>query len=474
VRRVVFEATIVVIAFAAAWLLRERGLGAQRADGGTADFDPFLAAAPVLIGVAAALLTIRLYPIPVRALAWSSARRRDLVPALGLRSIGRDPGAAYLPLLVVTLTVAIGVFSSVLALTIDRGQVIASWQETGADYRLETSSAAGFPQVDPSQVPGVEAAAPGFVTLTTTLRDDADRRSPTTFVALDIPAYEAVLAGSPVARAMPVPLTESPTGPSAGAADAPIPVVVSRRLPSGWAPLSVGDTFRIGIRERPVSVTVVGFEDDVPGTPLGVPFVLASLASTAPGWAGPPVHPDLLLVRAPASAEAGLREAYADPWVELASRHATLAAQRAAPLVSAIGAGFGLAVTAAAVYAALAIVAAITLDAQRRSRELAYLRTLGLTSRQSVWLTFVEHAPPTLLALGVGVALGLGVAWLLAPGLGIGAFIGPAAVVRLQVDWLAVASIAAIVLVAIVAMVGASSWLARRLDPGQALRVGDA
>lgn len=473
VRRVVFEATIVVVAFAAAWLLRERGLGTQRADGGTAGFDPFLAAAPVLIGVATALLTIRLYPIPLRALAWSSARRRDLVPALGLRSVGRDPGAAYLPLLVVTLTVAIGVFSSVLALTIDRGQVLASWQETGADYRLETSRAAGFAQIDAARLPGVEAVAHGFVTLTTALRD-ADRRSPTTFVALDIPAYEAVLAGSPIARATPALLTGPPTGSAAGSAEAPIPVVVSRRLPSDWAQLSVGDTFEIGIRERPVSVTVVGFQDDVPGLPRGVPFIVASLASTASGWAGPPVDPDVLFVRGPASAETGLREAFADPSVELTSRHATLAAQRAAPLVSAIGAGFGLAVAAAAVYAALAIMAAITLDAQRRARELAYLRTLGLTSRQSVWLTFVEHAPPTLLALGVGIALGLGVAWLLAPGLGIGAFIGPAAVVRLQVDWLAVASIAAIVLVAIVVMVGASSWLARRLDPGQALRIGDA
>ena len=120
------------------------------------------------------------------------------------------------------------------------------------------------------------------------------------------------------------------------------------------------------------------------------------------------------------------------------SRHAALAAQRSAPLVGAIGDGFELAVVAAAVYAAMAIVAAVTLDAQRRGRELAYLRTLGLTPGQSVWLTFVEHAPPTLLALGVGIALGLGMAWLLAPGLGLGAFIAPDAVVRLQIDWPAV------------------------------------
>jgi putative ABC transport system permease protein len=474
-RRVVLEATIIVVAVAAAWLLRERGLGAERADGGTAGFDPFLAAAPVLIGVATALLTIRLYPIPIRALAWSSARRRDLVPALGLRSIGRDPGSAYLPLLVVTLTVAIGVFSSVLALTIERGQVLAAWHETGADYRLETSSAAGFPpSADPAAVPGVDAVAPALIMSTSPVRDALGSRSSTTFVGLDVPAYEVVVAGSPIAREIPSELRTPPTGPTAGSPGAPIPVVVSRRLPNGWAPLSLGQTFRIGIRESPVEVTVVGFADDVPGLPRGLPFVLAPLASTAAGWAGPVVRPDVLFVRGPASAEAGLRAAFSDPPVEFTSRHATLAAQRGAPLVAAIGAGFRLAVVAAALYAALAIVAAVTLDAQRRAHELAYLRTLGLTSRQSVWLTFVEHAPPTLLALAVGIALGLGVAWLLAPGLGIGAFVGPAVTVRLQIDWLAVTSIAAIVLVVIVVMVGASSWLARRLDPGQALRIGDA
>jgi hypothetical protein len=88
-------------------------------------------------------------------------------------------------------------------------------------------------------------------------------------------------------------------------------------------------------------------------------------------------------------------------------------------------------------------------------------------------LTFVEHAPPTVVALAVGVVLGLGVAWLLEPGLGLGAFIGPAAPVRLQVDWTAVAAIAVTVLAAIIVMVAASSWLARRLEPTRALRIGD-
>ena len=76
-----------------------------------------------------------------------------------------------------------------------------------------------------------------------------------------------------------------------------------------------------------------------------------------------------------------------------------------------------LSLAAAVVYALLAIVAVVALDAQRRARELAYLRTLGLSERQAFTLTVVEHAPPVLLALAIGVGLGLGLAWLLEPGL---------------------------------------------------------
>ncbi len=82
---------------------------------------------PVLAGLAAGIVALRLYPLPIRALGWLAARRRDFVPVLGLRTIGRHPGAANLPLLVLLLTAAFGAFSSVLASSIDRGQVTASY-----------------------------------------------------------------------------------------------------------------------------------------------------------------------------------------------------------------------------------------------------------------------------------------------------------------------------------------------------------
>ena len=86
----------------------------------------------------------------------------------------------------------------------------------------------------------------------------------------------------------------------------------------------------------------------------------------------------------------------------------------------------------------LAVVAVVALEAQRRARELAFLRTLGLSEGQAIALAFVEHAPPALLALGIGILLGLGLAWLLEPGLGLAAFIDPGTPVQLQVEWTAV------------------------------------
>jgi putative ABC transport system permease protein len=471
-RRLVFEATIVVVALAAAWLLRERGLRADTATGSS--FDPLIAASPILIGLATALLTIRLYPLPVRALSWLSARRRDLVPALGLRTIGRDPGTATLPLLIVTVTVAIGVFSSVLGLTIERGQVLAGWQEVGADYRAESASGTDFSlAVDPSTVDGVDAIAPALVTPAAHVTRDSARSIGATLVAVDPTAFAAVLRDAPLAPPSAAAFADAPTGPDAGSADRPIPVVVSRRLPDGWPALAPGDTFTFGVRNQLFEATVSHLAEAMPGLPVGASFVVAPLASVAAGWDGPAFRVNTFFIRAPEPAAPGLRAAVGSS-AELTSRHAMLAAQRDAPLVAAISRGFGIALVAAALYAALAIVAVSVLDVGRRSRELAYLRILGLTRRQSVSLTFVEHAPPTALALGIGVVLGLAVAWLTEPGLGLDAYIGRAVPVRLQVDWTAVGIIAGTVVGVIVLMVAASSWLARRLEPAEALRVGDA
>jgi putative ABC transport system permease protein len=251
-------------------------------------------------------------------------------------------------------------------------------------------------------------------------------------------------------------------------------VVVSRRLPNGWAPLAIGEVFEVGLGNQPLALTVAGFLDDIPGFRRGASFIVAPFASLAAAREGPAIRPSAWFVRGAPELGPDLRAALDAPTVgRIVSRHESLAVQRAAPLIAAVGQGFLFALGAAAAYAGLAVVAVIALDARRRAKELAFLRTMGLGDRQAVGLTIVEHAPPALVALAVGLVLGLAVAWLLAPGLGLGAFIGPGAPVILQVEWTSVAAVVLGVLAVITLMVVASSWLARRLDPGQALRIGD-
>ena len=108
---------------------------------------------------------------------------------------------------------------------------------------------------------------------------------------------------------------------------------------------------------------------------------------------------------------------------------------RDAPLTAAVTSGFTIALLVAAAYAGLAIVAVVILHAQRRAREVGFLRTLGLTDRQVGQLTLVEHGLPLLLALVIGVGLGVGLAWLIEPGLDLAAFSSPDTTVVLQVDW---------------------------------------
>jgi hypothetical protein len=319
--------------------------------------------------------------------------------------------------------------------------------------------------------------APAIITSTTRILGSDVLRASTTLLAVDPEQYAAVLAGAPLApsvtAALSNDLADAPTGPGTGT-ELPIPVIVSRRLPNDWRPLAIGDVFAQGVERQAVRFRVAGFLDDLPGIGRDRPFLVAPLASVNAARQGPALRPTVLYVRGRAEVGPALRAAYEGMPVDVRSREAELGALRRSPLVAAVGQGFAIALAAAAVYAALAIVALITLDADRRARELAFLRTLGLTDRQAVGLTFVEHGPPAIVALIVGIALGLGIAWLLEPGLGLGAFIGPAAPVRLTVDWAAVATVALSVLFVVLAMVALSAWLGRRLDAARALRIGEA
>ena len=63
------------------------------------------------------------------------------------------------------LTAAFGAFSSVVASSLDQGQVAASYLNVGADYRIERIGIGSLDAaLTPAAISGVEAVAPVFLT----------------------------------------------------------------------------------------------------------------------------------------------------------------------------------------------------------------------------------------------------------------------------------------------------------------------
>jgi putative ABC transport system permease protein len=114
----------------------------------------------------------------------------------------------------------------------------------------------------------------------------------------------------------------------------------------------------------------------------------------------------------------------------------------------------------------------MVLSAAGRTRDLAYLRTLGVTARQALGLTVMEHGPPVVLALVPGVALGVAIAVLVEPGLKLSTFVGISGV-PLYVDWPAMAAMAGALIAVVALSVALGTWLARRARPTDALRIGE-
>jgi putative ABC transport system permease protein len=127
----------------------------------------------------------------------------------------------------------------------------------------------------------------------------------------------------------------------------------------------------------------------------------------------------------------------------------------------------------AAAYAAFVIVLALLLTARSRLRDLAYLRALGLSGRQAVAVTAAELAPPFVVALVVGTALGLGTAYLVEPGLDLTALAAGGRDVALRLDPVAPLLLAVGLLAVAVCAIWATAAVVRRMSLSRSLRMGE-
>ncbi|MFI6469281.1 FtsX-like permease family protein [Streptomyces sp. NPDC050516] len=390
-RRTVAELTLLVLAAGAVFALRRRGTA-----GGSAD--SLVSAAPVLIGVIAALVLIRLYPLPLRWAARPAARLRSTVGFLSLARAGRASGGGVLPLLALLTALTTAAFGgSVLAGAADARDRAALYA-TGTDARLDSDLP--LPRDLPgrvARVPGVQGVSPVHIEYSVLLPDD----DKTAVAGVDPTTYAKLTAGT--ALSVPADRLKAPAGaPGKAVLPAVASPSVAQRL--GKEPV------KLRVAGYDVTVKVVAAQDGSAAVPQS-DFILVDTAGLGAK------DPTALLVGGTSIDAKALRKAAVSGHANVRLRSEARQEYADSPLQTGAGRIYTAAVAAGAGLAVLALLLSLLRGAPERSALLARLRAMGLTRRQGRTLLVLEALPPAFLAAVGGALTGWASIALLAPGI---------------------------------------------------------
>ncbi|MDI5964967.1 FtsX-like permease family protein [Streptantibioticus silvisoli] len=466
-RRTVAELTIVLLTLGA--------VATGAAESGPTGFDPYVALAPVLLAVAVAIVLLRLYPLPLRALSGAAGRLRGAVTQLGLARAMRSPAGTPLPVVAVMVVLTVASFGGCVVTQVSNGRQYAASAEVGADGRI-TATNDPLPDTLAGQVrrrvPGVTGVVPAWIQEQVSFPDG----SPATFtlIAVDPSAYAALVAGTGVGRPF-------PTAALSGGTAAALPAVVSPGVARAFGSRIV--TLHEDPGDTPVKVAAV--ESATPAA-AGTDFVIvpiAGLARTDPQQVASGLFRTTDLFVTGSRLDGARLRAVADASgpvvVDLRARQ--LAAY-GTPLESGIRWIYLAAVGAAALYGAVALLLSFAAGAAQRASALARLRTMGMTRRQFRGVVLLETVPPTLLALAGGVVVAGAAVPLAGRQLDLRTLaFGPAAAtvppvaanlsLHLDAVWLVLPA-AGLLAVAVLTLLS-QVWWAGRLNESTQLRMGD-
>ncbi|MFF4171111.1 FtsX-like permease family protein [Streptomyces sp. NPDC001744] len=471
-RRTVLELTLLVLAVGAVVSLRLRGTG-------DAD-DHLVSAAPVLVGLIAATVLVRVYPLPLRWLGRPARRLRGAVGPLALARAGRSPSAGTLPLLALVLALTTAAFGGSVLAGVADARDRAALLATGADARIGGSVEWTPLPADLTEAvrgtAGVRDLAPVQIEYGVDLPSHEGTSAPpmsTVLVGVD-PASYTRLAERTGFGPFPAGLLAS-TGKggegTTGDTDRVLPAIASPSVAErlGREPLGIvaaAGTFR---------VKVVGVRPSTPALP-GEDFLLVNgadltrRAATALLVTGP-VDGTALRNTVKATSDAlavatrsEKRNTYVDSPLQSGAERIYLGA---------IGVGAG--------YAVVAVLLSLLQNAPERNTLLARLRTMGLTRGQGRRLLGLEALPQAFLAAIGGALVGWATVPLLAPGIDLFQLalatapgLAPLDGAPLRADtWsLLVPALAVVVLTGLAA--AGQAWWAGRRGSIKELRAGDA
>ncbi len=469
-RRIAIEMVVVLLAAAALYLVRRRGLVSPRNGG----IDPFLALVPFLAGLAAGILLLRLYTVPVRIVSRIVRRGRGIVVWAGLRRVAHRPSSAQLSMLALLVAVGVGVFSLVVEHSLAVAQNAAIWQTVGADFRIDAPAGGSLPDNwDLGTIPAVQGVAAAYYQPGVSVHSGSTGNG--SLLAVDPAAYEQITQGTPAAVQFPAALFEQPTGNDIGTARNPLPAVISNNWEGGP---QMGKSLEVTLNSVTYWIRVTAIIETFPSMSTDTPFIITGRAALQA--ANPDTGVKLPLTRlfvrgSGADVASQLRQAIQRqaPNAILTTRASALADTGRQLLAGRVTTMFRYSVVLVTLYAAAAGSVGLMLASAARRRDLSYLRTLGLSTRQALSMTIVEQLPPVLSAAVVGAGLGVAVARLISPALDLSAFAGRAGVsAGIVISWWQVVALAGgislVVLIAIVSF----GVLTRHLDLASSLRLG--
>ncbi len=470
-RRTVAELTLLVLAAAAIGSLRLRGTD----DAG----DHLVSAAPVLVGVIAALVLVRIQPLPLRRLARPAQRMRGVVGPLALARAARSSATGVLPLLALVLALTTAAFGGSVLAGVAEARDRAALLATGSDARVEGRTEgvllpAGLADAVRS-VQGVREAQPVQIEYGVSLPSpvSTDRPMSAPLVAVDPVAY-ARLAQRTGNGAFPAALLAS-TGKggreAVGDTDRILPALASPEVAA-----RLGDQpMRLNAAAGAFRVKVVAVRENTPAV-RGEDFLVVNTADITN------VRHTALLVGGTVDGTA-LRAAVAakSPDLSVALRAEARGAFVDSPLQTGAEGLYAAAIGAGAAYAVVAVLLSLTRSGPERATLLARLRTMGLTRGQGRRLLALEAVPPAVFAALGGALAGWATVPLLAPGVDLHRLALAAAAdgvgaggIALRADpWSLVVPALAVVLLT-GAAAGVQAWWTGRRSSVKELRAGDA
>ena len=414
VRRVGAEVMLVLLALATLATLVVRGVTASA---GSVWSDTVVLAAPVLVALAVALGLVRAWPGVLRVARTGASRGTG---AVRLLAAARTRASGLATAAIVT-GAAIAAIAASVAGTVSQGQVDAAWDAIGADATVTTTAPGGLPPAVTALdgVRGTTVASGTTITNAQVLGSRLD--AAVTVVAVDADAMARLLAASPAPDA---PQLASLT---AGGAGDPVPVLFTGGQGAESATLRWGED---AVRIRPV-----GDATALPASVTGEGPVVVVDRELLGRAAGHPIPATEAWVVGESAAADLVAAVEGDYDTTVATRGDWLTQRTNSPVTLALGFLFAGASTVAIALAGLAVVLMAASGSWERTRAAAQIKVLGLPRAAAARIGWLEATIPAVVASGVGIVVGIGLAGLLVGALDLRSVTGGSGTPRLVIGW---------------------------------------